>query len=121
MARKGSSKTSQTKPEQTAAPPEQQLPSASTIETTIPPAAPVSAENAVDPGPTHTRAVISLPKLIDPPEGGYMTAHVDVQLNQQQRFTLKQLFWSLAAAGVNVRSQNDAVKWLLDQVAAASR
>ena len=73
-----------------------------------------------EPGQNGTRT-ITLP-LAEPPESGYTTRHVDVQLSMEQAVNLRRLREGLHAQatklkdGRYVQSTPDAVRYLLEQL-----
>lgn len=77
-----------------------------------------SAKSKPAPAATPGTAALSLPAIVSPHLNAYCPQHVDLRLNARQAETLKTLEFSLQSAGVEVRSGGDAVKWLLDQIAA---
>ncbi len=81
-----------------------------------------------EPDPASPRSlIIELPFAdISAQDKGYVKAHIDIQLNGVQAKTLKALMRALhdthqrTTVGRHVDSVTDAIRWLLDQIAAAS-
>jgi len=81
---------------------------------------------ATGPGALESQSVIiELP--VGPPEfDGYVTRHIDIQLDQRQARALRRVFSALHDSAVRlpngryVQSSADALRYILEQIAAAA-